>query len=58
MSLVIKYNKRNKRYVVFEKPEKKGLWKIVKSCKTEKEAEAYVEEQEKKKKKKKRKKRK
>lgn len=44
MSLVIKYNKRNKRYVVFEKPETKGLWKILASFKTKKEAEDYVKE--------------
>jgi len=37
----IKYNKRNKRYVVFEVPPK-GLWKIRKSCKTKKEATKWV----------------
>ena len=39
---VIKYNPRNKRYVVFEVPETKGLWKIKKSFKTRKEAEDWI----------------
>lgn len=38
----IKYNKQNKRHIVFEVPDKKGLWKIKKSCKTEKEAKDWV----------------
>lgn len=54
----IKYNKRSKRHVVFEVPEAKGLWKILKSFPKKKEAEAYVEELKKKQKKKKQKKRK
>jgi len=39
----IKYNKRNKRYIVFEVPDK-GLWKIMKggSFKTKKEASDWV----------------
>lgn len=37
----IRYNKRNKRYVVFEVPDK-GRWKIKKSFKTRKEAEDWV----------------
>ena len=49
----IRYNKRNKRYVVFEVPEKKGLWKIKTSFKKEKEAEDWVKDRTKSKKKKK-----
>lgn len=42
----IKYNKRNKRHVVFKVPDK-GLWKIMKggSFKTKKEAQAWVKKQ-------------
>lgn len=38
----IKYNKKNRRYVVFEVPKKKGLWKIKKVFKTKKEAEDWI----------------
>lgn len=41
----IRYNKRNKRHVVFKVPEKKGLWRIVKSFEKKKEADAYVKKQ-------------
>ena len=40
----IRYNKHNKRYIVFEVPEK-GRWKIKKSFPTEKEAKDWVEAQ-------------
>jgi len=46
----IRYNKRNKRHVVFEVPDKKGLWKIKKSFKKEKDAKDWVKEETKKKK--------
>lgn len=38
----IRYNKRNKRHVVFEVPKTKGLWKIKTSFRTKKEANAWV----------------
>jgi hypothetical protein len=43
MTYTIKHNTRNKRYVVF-KVEGTGFgsYRIEKSCKTRKEAEAYV----------------
>ena len=41
----IKYNKRNKRHIVFQVPKDKGLWKIKKSCKTKKEAQNWVKAQ-------------
>ena len=40
----IKYNKRNKRYIVFEVPPK-GLWKIKKSFEKKKEAQDWVKSQ-------------
>ena len=49
----IRYNKRNKRHVVFEVPDKKGLWKIKKSFKKEKDAKDWVKEETEKKKRKK-----
>lgn len=42
MKYEIKYNKRNKRHVVFKVPKKKGLWKIMKSFEKKKEAEKWV----------------
>ena len=42
MKYEIKYNKRNKRYMIFEVPTKKGLWKIKKSFEKEKEAKDWV----------------
>jgi len=42
VSYKIKYNKRNKRYVVFEVPEGKGLWKILKTFPKRKQAEDYI----------------
>jgi len=41
----IRYNKRNKRHVVFEVPKKKGLWKIRKSFGTRKEADEWTKKQ-------------
>jgi len=49
----IRYNKRNKRHVVFQVPEKKGLWKIKKSFKKKSEADAWVKAHKPKKRKKK-----
>ena len=45
----VKYNPRNKRHMVFAVPEGKGLWKIVKSCKTSAEAKKWVKDNTKKK---------
>ena len=40
----IKYNKRNKRHVVFEVPKKKGLWKIKKSFEKETDAKKWIKD--------------
>jgi len=52
----IRYNPRNKRHVVFQVPEKKGLWKIKKTFKKKSEAVAWVKGQKPKTRKRKRKK--
>jgi hypothetical protein len=39
---VVKLNSRNKRFMVFAVPEKKGLWRIVRACKTKSEADKWV----------------
>ena len=54
----VKYNKHNKRWIVFEVPDKKGLWKIKKSFEKEKDAKDWVKEETKKKTKKKKRKKK
>lgn len=46
MPYVRRYNKRNKRHVVFWKPPEGGLWRIEASFPTKKEADRYIREQE------------
>jgi len=46
----IRYNPRNKRYVVFEVPAKKGLWRIKRSFEKEKQAKDWIKARTKKKK--------
>jgi len=41
----IRYNKSNKRHVVFEVPKKKGLWKIKRSFEKKKDAQNWVKDQ-------------
>jgi hypothetical protein len=41
----IQYNKRSKRYVVFEVPEKGGLWHIKTVFKSRSGAEDYIKAQ-------------
>lgn len=40
----IRYNKHNKRHVVFEVPKKKGLWKIKKSFVKKKDAKKWIKD--------------